>query len=214
VHKRVLMVVVVTRDDEAEVTDKRCFGTVTAELLHLAAWLQERGSKTWSWSPRHNTGNRYGWGWTATLSSIWCRPGATVRRAARRRTSGCGTPGAAPFGGRTDPELCAGSQPRLMRTPMRRRTQLTRERVRIQNQVESLLEETRIKLSGFVSDLFGATGLRMLTAVVAGQTDPVQLAALADARIQRWQEELVEALTGQVSDGAATCSGNIWNRCS
>ena len=48
------------------------------------------------------------------------------------------------------------AEQRLMRTLTRRRTQLTHERVRIQNQVESLLEETRIKLSSVVTDLFGS----------------------------------------------------------
>jgi len=83
-----------------------------------------------------------------------------------------------------------------MRTLTRRRTQLTKERVRIQNQVESLLEETRIKLSSVVSDLFGASGLRILTALAQGKTDPAQLAALADARVQRSPEELADALNG------------------
>jgi transposase len=201
VHKRVLMVVVVTRDEEAEVADKRRFGTTTAEMLHLAAWLQERGVKevvmestaqywkpVWlgleghfelylaqAWSNRAPRGKKTDW--------------RDAERLARRHLAGELTLSFVP-----------DAQQRRMPTLMRRRTQLTRERVRIQNQVESLLEETRIKLSGFVSDLFGATGLRMLTAVVAGETDPVKLAALADARIQRSQEELVEALTGKVSD--------------
>jgi transposase len=52
-----------------------------------------------------------------------------------------------------------------MRTVTRRRTQLTRQRVRIQNQLESLLEETRIKLSSVVTDLLGSSGLRILTAL-------------------------------------------------
>jgi len=44
------------------------------------------------------------------------------------------------------------AEQRQIRTLTRRRTQLTRDRIRIQNQVESLLEETRIKLSSVVSD--------------------------------------------------------------
>ena len=42
--------------------------------------------------------------------------------------------------------------------------QLTRDRVRLQNQMECLLEEMRIKLSLVVSDLLGASGLRILRA--------------------------------------------------
>ena len=36
--------------------------------------------------------------------------------------------------------------------------QLTRDRVRLQSQMECLLEEMRIKLSSVVSDLLGAVG--------------------------------------------------------
>jgi transposase len=92
-----------------------------------------------------------------------------------------------------------GAEQRLMRTLTRRRAQLTRDRVRIQNQVESLLEETRIKVSSVVSDLFGVTGKRILQALAQGESDPAQLAAMADARVQRSREELADALTGTVS---------------
>jgi hypothetical protein len=50
---------------------------------------------------------------------------------------------------------------RLWRTVTRRKYQLTRDRARLQNQVESLLEEAHIKLSSLVSDLLGASARRM-----------------------------------------------------
>jgi len=89
---------------------------------------------------------------------------------------------------------------RQMRTVTRRRTQLTRDRVRIQNQLESLLEETRIKLSSVVTDLLGTSGLRILTALGQGETDPAKLAAMGDARLQCGPAELADALTGSVSE--------------
>jgi len=91
------------------------------------------------------------------------------------------------------------AEQRQMRSLTRRRAQLTRDRVRIQNQVESLLEETRIKLSSVVSDLFGASGRRVLQALSEGGKDPAKLAELADARIQCPAEELADALTGAVN---------------
>ena len=39
------------------------------------------------------------------------------------------------------------------------------ERARLQNRVEALLEEMRIKLSGVISDLFGVSGRRILNAL-------------------------------------------------
>lgn len=47
------------------------------------------------------------------------------------------------------------TEQRLWRTVVRRKYQLTCDRVRLQNQLESLLEEAEIKLSSLVSDLLG-----------------------------------------------------------
>src|SRR3984957_9066356 len=49
------------------------------------------------------------------------------------------------------------AEQRLWRTVMRRKDQLTRNRVRLQNRLECLLEEAQIKLSILVSDLLGAS---------------------------------------------------------
>ena len=78
----------------------------------------------------------------------------------------------------------------------RMKTQLRRDRVRLQNQMECLLEEMRIKLSSVVTDLLGVSGLRILRALARGETDPKQLAALGEQRLQCSEERLVDALTG------------------
>ena len=82
----------------------------------------------------------------------------------------------------------------------RGRLQLVRERVQLQNQIESLLEEGRIKLSSVVSDLLGASGRRILRAMGSGQTDPVALAALGDKSLKCGLPALVDALTGSMAD--------------
>ena len=71
---------------------------------------------------------------------------------------------------------------RLWRTLTRSKVQLTRERARLQNQIEALLEEGRIKLSSVVSDLLGASGKRILHALSDGQHDGSILAQLGDRR--------------------------------
>jgi hypothetical protein len=53
---------------------------------------------------------------------------------------------------------------RIWRSMTRMKLQLTRDRVRLQNQIECLLEEMRIKLSIVVSNLLRASGLRILHA--------------------------------------------------
>jgi transposase len=86
------------------------------------------------------------------------------------------------------------AEQRLWRTVTRRKYQLTRDRVRLQNQLESLLEEGHIKLSSFVSDLLGASARRMLKAIADGETDPAALAALADRKLRATPEQLCDAL--------------------
>jgi transposase len=79
---------------------------------------------------------------------------------------------------------------RLWRTVTRRKHQLTRHKVRFQNQLESLLEQAHIKLSSLVSDLLGVSARRMLKAMAEGETDPAVLAALADYRLRATPEQL------------------------
>jgi transposase len=79
---------------------------------------------------------------------------------------------------------------RLWPTVTRKKYQLRCDRVRLQNQVESLLEEVHIKLSSCVSDLLGLSARRMLKALADGETNPAALAALADELLRATPEQL------------------------
>ena len=83
---------------------------------------------------------------------------------------------------------------RLWRTITRRKYQLTRNKVRLQNQLEALLEQVHIKLSSLVSDLLGVSARRMLKALAEGETDPAALAAMANKNLRATQEQLCDAL--------------------
>jgi transposase len=71
------------------------------------------------------------------------------------------------------------------------------DRVRLQSQLESLLEECQIKLSSVISDLLGASGQRILRALAQGETDPVRLVQLGDRRLRASDAELKDAMSGQ-----------------
>jgi transposase len=90
------------------------------------------------------------------------------------------------------------AEQRRWRLLTRGRQQLVRDRVRLQSQLEGLLEEAQIKLSSVISNLLGSSGRRILQALAAGETDPIRLAALGDERLQASEEELQEALRGQL----------------
>src|SRR5215469_8142480 len=86
------------------------------------------------------------------------------------------------------------TEQRLWRTLTRRRYQLTRARVQLQNQLEALLEEAHLKLSSLVSDLLGVSAQRMLPAIANGETNPDALASLADRRLRATPAQLCDAL--------------------
>ena len=81
---------------------------------------------------------------------------------------------------------------RLWRTVMRRKYQVTRNRVQLQNRLEALFEEAHIKVSSLVSDLLGISARRMLQALADGETDPAALATLAAPRLRATSEQLCD----------------------
>jgi transposase len=46
------------------------------------------------------------------------------------------------------------------------------------------LEEANIKLASVITDVMGLSGRRMIEAIIAGETNPMRLAALAHRRIK------------------------------
>jgi hypothetical protein len=71
---------------------------------------------------------------------------------------------------------------------MRRKYQITWNRVQLQNRLEALLQEAHSKVSSLVSDLLGISARRMLQALADGETDPAALATLAAPRLRATPE--------------------------
>jgi transposase len=78
---------------------------------------------------------------------------------------------------------------RALRDLTRTRAQLQRQMVQNENRIGKVLEDANIKLAGVVSDLLGVSSRRILEAMVAGETDPRRLAALADRRLKASPEQ-------------------------
>jgi len=68
---------------------------------------------------------------------------------------------------------------RVLRDLCRYRRVLIQERTREKQRAEKLLEDTQVKLSSVISDIFGKSGRDMLEALIAGQRDPRVMAELA-----------------------------------
>jgi transposase len=205
IHKKVLMVVVATGAEEVadaagEALEFECrrFGAGSSERKHVVSWLQERGvtevvmeSTAQYWKPVWlDLEPHFAKLHLAQAHSNRAPKGrkndfGDAKRLARRLLAG---------------ELLLSFVPapeqRTWRTLTRGKQQLVRDRVQLQNQLEALLEEMRIKLSSVISDLLGVSGRRILTALSEGEANPVKLAQLGDDRLKCSQAELADALQG------------------
>jgi transposase len=90
-------------------------------------------------------------------------------------------------------------QTQEMRNLLRTRKQLTRERSRHVQRLQKTLEDANIKLDSEISDIMGLSGRKMIEALIAGESDPEQLARLAHRRIKAPPEALREALRGRIT---------------
>jgi transposase len=197
VHKKVLMVVVMDATAPELKPERRRFGTMASELRRLSGWLREQGVEE---AVMESTAQYW--------RSVWLELEPYMRLHLAQAFSN-----RAPRGRKHDfkdaerlvrrlmaDELILsfvpGGEQRIWRNMTRMKTQLTRDRVRLQSQIECLLEEMRIKLSSVVSDLLGLSGLRILRALAQGETDPKKLAALGDDRLRCTEEQLIDALSG------------------
>ena len=223
VHKKKLAVVVADVEvEEAYQFERRWYGSNPEQLRLLAEWLIEQQveevvmeSTAQYWKPV--------WG---ALERYW-KPTCQNREGAGRMSGTLHLAQALSNRGRrgrkkdfrdaerlvkrlVSQELTLSFVPdaeqRLWRTLTRTKYQRTRDKVRLQNQLEALLVEAHIKLSSLVSDLLGVSARRMLKALAEGETDPAALAALADQRLRATPAELRDAL------GACTELNPVYRR--
>jgi transposase len=210
VHKKMLAIAVADVEVEGDVRFERLkVGTSPVQLRGLADWLVEREVEevvmestaqywrpVWEaleryWSPKRRTGAD-----ASPVSGTLHLAQAQSNRAAGGRKRDF------PDAERLVKRLVAqeltlsfvpDAEQRLWRSVMRRKYQITRNRVQLHNRLESLLEEAHIKISSVVSDLLGTSARRMLHAVGDGETDPSTLAALADSRLRATPDQVRDA---------------------
>jgi transposase len=87
-----------------------------------------------------------------------------------------------------------------LRALTRTRKQLVREQTRHVQRIEKTLAEANIKLGSVISDIMGASGRRIIQAMIDGVRQPKQLAELAGKQIKATPKELYDALHGRLTD--------------
>jgi transposase len=223
VHKKMLAVVVADVEVKGEYQfERRLFGSNPEHLRLLANWLIEQQveevvmeSTAQYWKPVWGALEQY-WKPTGQKREGSVPMSGTLHLAQAQSNRGPrGRKKDFPDAERLVKRLLANelrlsfvpdAEQRLWRTVMRRKYQLTRNRVQLQNRLEALLEEAHIKLSSLVSDLLGASARRMLKALADGETDPAALAALADKNLRATPVQLCDAL------GACTELNPVYRR--
>lgn len=197
VHKKVLMVVVLDAEDAGWKVQRKRFGTLSSDLRLLLQWLRELGVEE---AVMESTAQYWKPIWYQLESEMKLHLAQAfsnrapkgrkhdfrdAERLVRRLLAGELTLSLVPVG-----------EQRGWRTMTRMKTQLSEDQSRLHSQIECLLQEMRIKLSSVVSDLLGVSGLRILLALAAGETDAKKLASLRDDRLHASEETLVDALSG------------------
>ena len=83
-----------------------------------------------------------------------------------------------------------------LRDLTRTRVQFVNMRTQAKNRIHKTLEDSNIKLSSVVSDVFGKSGRNMLKALISGYNDPKGLAQMAKGIMRRKIPQLELALKG------------------
>jgi transposase len=87
-----------------------------------------------------------------------------------------------------------------LRALTRTRKQFVREQTRQVQRIEKTLAEANIKLGSVLSDIMGASGRRIIKAMIDGVRQPKQLTELAGKQIKATPKELYDALHGRLTD--------------
>lgn len=201
VHKKTVVAcrMRVTGDKRIE-WEKRTFGTMMVDLLGLHDWLSEweveqvaLESTADYWKPVFNILED---GFAVILVNA-----KHVQKVPGRKTDASDAEWLAELmlHGLLKASFIPAKPQRELRELTRYRTTVVRERVRIINRVEKLLESTNIKLSSVVTDVLGVSARAMLTELATGATDPQALAGLAKGRLRNKTRELEAALVGTIS---------------
>lgn len=201
IHKKTVVAcrMRVTGDKRIE-WEARTFGTMMADLLGLYDWLSEWDveqvaleSTADYWKPVFNILEE---GFAVVLVNA-----QHVKKVPGRKTDASDAEWLAELmlHGLLKASFIPAKPQRELRELTRYRTTVVRERARVVNRVEKLLENTNIKLSSVVTDVMGVSARAMLVELAAGATDPQALAELAKGRLRNKIKDLEAALVGTIS---------------
>jgi transposase len=176
----------------------RCFGTFTADLHALADWLERCGIETVAmestgvyWIPVFEVLESRGFEVKLVepgrLKSV---PGRKTDVLDCQWIQQLHTFGLLQGSFRPEDDIC------VLRSYMRQRAMLVKYAGQHVQHMQKALMQMNVQLHHVITDITGATGLRITDAILAGKREPLELAKLRDERCKRNQEEIALALQG------------------
>ena len=201
VHKETVVACIRHMADGKVTTEVKSFSTTTQELMELSDWLSSQGVT-------HIAMEATGVFWKPVwhiLSDgefeLLLANAAHVKNVPGRKTDVNDATWLADLmaHGLIRASFVADQPTQQMRDLLRTRKQFVRERSSQTQRIQKTLEDANIKLDSVITDIVGLSGRRMIEALIAGQTDPQALAALAHGRIHATAAELEAALRGRVT---------------
>lgn len=176
----------------------QCFSTFTEGLQALAQWLQQCRIRTVAlestgvyWIPLFQVLERHGFEVCLVnarhLQNVKGRKTDVVDCQWLQRLHAAGLLSAS-F--RPPDAVCA------LRAILRHRTDLVAQAAQQVQRMQKALTQMNLHLHHVLTDLTGTSGQRILTAILAGERDPEQLAELRERGVKATQEQVVAALQG------------------
>jgi transposase len=201
VHKKTVVVCIRDVDSDGVVHKQvRTFGTMTADLLGLADWLEAEGVRHAAmestgvyWKPiRHVLEGRF---------ELMLVNAHHMRQVPGRKTDVKDAEWVAQLlqHGLLSPGFIPPEPIRDLRDLTRQRAQLVADKASVANRVHKTLEGANIKLSSVATDVLGVSGRAMVARLIRGETDPDRLADEARGRLKRKAIPLRSALQGRVT---------------
>src|SRR3712207_985030 len=202
VHKRFVVACRLWVDQDGQAHQAiRKFGTMTADLEALAAWLTEVGctdvvleSTGIYWRPLLNIlDGRF---------TLWVVNANHVKHVPGRKTDVKDAEWLAQLlqQGLLQPSFLPPRAQRELRELVRHRQSLVDDRTRIANRVQKVLEDANLKLAAVVGDIQGVSAQAILRSLLAGEGDPQVLADLARGKLRQKRAQLEQALVGRLQD--------------
>jgi transposase len=203
VHQQTVVVCVLPAVGSEGKLIRKVYGTFRNELIRMRVWLKQlkvteiaMESTGVYWRPIWNVLEEQGFQRLLLVNPV------QVKALQGRKSDGRDCQRIAEFlqDQRLDGSFIPPPEIRQLRLMLRHRVALLEQRNQVHNQIRDLLETVGIKLSSVMTDLMGASGRRILEALIAGEDSPEVLSWKVHGRLRKKGNQVRESLKGYCNE--------------